>query len=338
MNQHVNHDALDIEDILIRAREIFRLEIIAAQKVAQRLERPFADTVQAILDAPGKVVLVGVGKSGLIAQKIAGTLRSTGVVSMFLHPNDAAHGDLGVVSEGDVVILISKSGETEEVRELIPAFRRRGVTLVAMVGEESSRIAQASDIWLDVGVEREACPVGLAPTSSTTVMMLMGDAIAAVLMQLRGFTQEDFAKNHPGGSLGKRLLLDVGDMMYSGELNPVCGPEAPMSDVLVLLTKSTLGGVNVADAEGKLLGIITDGDVRRGIQRLGEKFLQTPAKDVMTADPVHVHTSDKAIDALLLMENRPSQIHVMPVVDDDHKAVGMLRLHDLIRTGIRPDR
>lgn len=257
---------------------------------------------------------------------------------MFLHPNDAAHGDLGMVSEGDVVILISKSGETEEVRDLIPAFKRRGVTLVAMVGEESSRIAQASDIWLDVGVEREACPVGLAPTSSTTVVMLMGDAIAAVLMQLRGFTQEDFAKNHPGGSLGKRLLLDVGDMMYSGELNPVCGPETPMADVLVLLTQSTLGGINVADADGRLLGVITDGDVRRGIQKAGAKFLETPAKEIMTAEPVHVHTRDKAIDALLLMENRPSQINVLPVVDDDHKAVGMLRLHDLIRTGIRPDR
>jgi arabinose-5-phosphate isomerase len=329
---------LEVEDILIRAREIFRLEIIAAQKVAQRLGDSFAHTVQAILRSPGKLIFVGTGKSGLIAQKIAGTMRSTGIVAMFLHPNDAAHGDLGMVSEGDVVILISKSGETEEIRDLIPALKRRKVTLIAMVGEESSRIAQASDIWLDVGVEREACPVGLAPTSSTTVTMLVGDALAAVMMQLRGFTQEDFAKNHPGGSLGKRLLLAVGDMMYGGELNPVCGPDTLMRDVLILLTKSTLGGINVADESGKLLGIITDGDVRRGIQKTGAGFLDTAAREIMTANPVHVHTSDKAIDALLLMENRPSQIHVLPVVDDEHRAVGMLRLHDLIRAGIRPDR
>ena len=326
------------DDVLVRAREIFRLEIIAAQKVALRLNGQFVKAVKTILEAPGKIVFVGAGKSGLIAQKVAATLRSTGMVALFLHPNDAAHGDLGMVTDGDVVILISKSGETEEVRELIPALRRRNVTLIAMVGEESSRIAQLSDIWLDVGVEREACPVGLAPTSSTTVMLLMGDALAAVLMQLRGITQDDFAINHPGGSLGKRLLLAVGDMMYGGELNPVCGPDTPMSDVLVLLTKSTLGGINVVDADSKLLGIITDGDVRRGIQRLGEKFLQTPAKEIMTVDPVHVHHTDKAIDALLKMENRPSQIHVTPVVDDDHRAVGMIRLHDLIRAGIRPDR
>ncbi|MFH0881905.1 MAG: KpsF/GutQ family sugar-phosphate isomerase, partial [bacterium] len=289
--------SLNEDDVLVRAREIFRLEIIAEQKAAQRLNGQFVKAVRAILDAPGKIVFVGAGKSGLIAQKVAATLRSTGMVAVFLHPNDAAHGDLGMVTDGDVVILISKSGETEEVRELIPALRRRDVTLIAMVGVESSRIAQLSDIWLDVGVEREACPVGLAPTSSTTVMLLMGDALAAVLMQLRGITQDDFAINHPGGSLGKRLLLAVGDMMYGGELNPVCGPDTPMSDVLVLLTKSTLGGINVVGSEGQLLGIITDGDVRRGIQRLGAKFLQTPARDIMSADPVHVHTSDKAIDA-----------------------------------------
>jgi len=338
MKRDVEVATLNGEDILVRAREIFRLEIIAAQKVAQRLNGQFVEAIRLILEAPGKIIFVGAGKSGLIAQKVAATMRSTGLVALFLHPSDAAHGDLGMVAEGDVVILISKSGETEEVRDLIPAFKRSGAKLIAMVGEESSRIAQASDAWLDVGVEREACPIGLAPTSSTTVMLLMGDALAAVMMQLRGITQDDFAKNHPGGSLGKRLLLDVGDMMHGGELNPVCGTDTPMSDVVVLLTQSTLGGVNVVDGEGRLLGIITDGDVRRGIQRLGSMFLQSPAKDIMTKEPVHVHTSDKAIDALLLMENRPSQIHVMPVVDDDHKAVGMLRLHDLIRTGIRPDR
>ena len=326
-------------DIIARAQQIFDLEIDAARAVRDRIGESFIDTVHAILETNGKVILVGAGKSGVIAQKIAATLRSTGIVSLFLHPSDAAHGDLGMVADGDVAILISKSGETEEVRDLIPAMRRKHVTIIAMVGEESSRIARASDIWIDVGVEREACPIGLAPTSSTTVTMLVGDALSAVLMQLRGFSQEDFAKNHPGGSLGNRLLLDVSDLMHGGENNPVCHPETPMPEVLVALTRHALGGINVCDDKGCVAGLITDGDVRRGLQRLGDEFLHATAGDVMTANPTSVKASDKAIDALLLMENRPSQITVLPVVGDDGcSCVGMLRLHDLIRTGIRPSR
>jgi len=324
--------------ILIRGKEIFDLEIDAAIAVRNRLNGRFVEAVRAIHETKGKVILIGAGKSGLIASKVAATLRSTGVVAFFLHPSDAAHGDLGMVSEGDVAILISKSGETEEVRDLIPALRRRGAKLIAMVGEQLSRITAAADIWIDVGVEREACPIGLAPTSSTTVTMLMGDALAAVLMQLRGFTQQDFAKNHPGGSLGKRLLLDVGDMMYTGDDNPTCLPDTKMSEVLVELTHNALGGVTVINEEKHILGIVTDGDVRRGIQKFGGEFLNTAASEIMAADPVHVKSDDKAIDALLLMENRPSQITVLPVVDNDDKCVGMIRLHDLIRTGIRPGR
>lgn len=326
------------KDILERAREIFNLEIEASCAVRDRLNGRFVEAVQAILEARGKIILIGAGKSGLIAQKVAATLRSTGMVALFLHPGDAAHGDLGMVTEGDVVILISKSGETEELRDLIPALRRKKTLLIAMVGEESSRIAQAADIWLDVGVEREACPIGLAPTSSTTVTMLMGDALSAVLTQLRGISSEDFAKNHPGGSLGKRLLLDVSDMMHGGENNPVCSPDTPMSDVLVQLTRRALGGVNVTDGDGLLLGIVTDGDVRRGIQKLGGGLLTARALEIMTVNPTVVHDTDKAIDALLLMENRPSQITVLPVVNGDGVCVGMIRLHDLIRAGIRTGR
>lgn len=326
------------DTILDRAREIFNLEIDAACAVRDRLNGRFIKAVQAILDTRGKVIFVGAGKSGLIAQKVAATMRSTGVVALFLHPSDAAHGDLGMVTEGDVVILISKSGETEEVRDLIPALRRKKALLIAMVGEESSRIARAADIWLDVGVEREACPIGLAPTSSSTVTLLMGDALAAVLMQLRGVTSEDFAKNHPGGSLGKRLLLDVSDLMHGGENNPTCTPDAPMSEVLVLLTRRALGGVSVVDGDGKLLGVVTDGDVRRGIQKKSGDFLTAPAQEIMTANPIVAHADDKAIDALLLMENRPSQITVLPVVDKAGRCVGLIRLHDLIRTGIRTGR
>ena len=328
----------DGKDIIKRAREIFDLEIAAVEDVRDRLGEGFIDAVEAMLNASGKVILVGAGKSGLIASKVAATLRSTGVVALFLHPSDAAHGDLGMVSEGDVVILISKSGETEEVRYLVPALRRRGATLIAMVGVESSRLARAADIWIDVGVEREACPIGLAPTSSATVMMLMGDALTAVLMQLRGVTPDDFARNHPGGSLGKRLLLDAEDLMHAVDDSPVAGPETPMAEIVVQMTQRPLGGISIVDGDGSLLGIITDGDVRRGIQRFSKEFMSVSAREVMTPDPVHVHTHDKAIDALLLMENRPSQITVLPVVDDDNRCVGLLRLHDLIRAGLRPGR
>jgi arabinose-5-phosphate isomerase len=326
------------DNILKRAKEIFDQEINAAREVRDRLNGTFVEAIETLLNNEGKVIFVGAGKSGLIAQKVAATLRSTGIVALSLHPSDAAHGDLGMVSDGDVVILISKSGETEEVRDLIPALKRRGAILIAMVGEEASRIAKASDIWLDVGVEREACPIGLAPTSSTTVTLLMGDAIAAVLMQLRGFSSEDFAKNHPGGSLGKRLLLDVKDMMYSEEDNPTCPPEMMMSDVLIKLTHNSLGGISVIDITKNILGVITDGDVRRGIQKLGGDFLTAPAKDVMTLNPTTIRESEKAIDALLLMENRHRQINVLPVVDEKKRCVGMIRLHDLIRAGIRPGR
>jgi len=329
---------LTSNDIITRGKEIFSVELASAEKVKKRLGQSFADTIKAILESEGKVVLVGAGKSGVIAQKIAATMRSTGIVALFLHPSDAAHGDLGMVTEGDVVFLISKSGETEEVRELIPALRRKNATIIAMVGEEASRIARQADIWLDIGVEREACPIGLAPTSSTTVQMLMGDAINAVLMQLRGFTEEDFAKNHPGGSLGKRLLLDVSDLMHSAEDNPTCSPDKPMVDVIPELTRTALGGITVVDNSLAVLGIITDGDVRRGLERLGRDFPDAVAEEVMSVDPSTVYADEKAIDALLLMENRPSQITVLPVIDRESRCVGMLRLHDLIRAGLRPGR
>jgi arabinose-5-phosphate isomerase len=329
---------LTSNDIITRGKEIFSVELASAEKVKKRLGQSFVDTIHAILNSKGKVVLVGAGKSGLISQKIAATLRSTGIVALFLHPSDAAHGDLGMVTEGDVVFLISKSGETEEVRELIPALRRKKATIIAMVGEEASRIARQADIWLDIGVEREACPIGLAPTSSTTVQMLMGDAINAVLMQLRGFTTEDFAKNHPGGTLGKRLLLDVSDLMHGAEDNPTCGPDKPMIDVIPELTRTALGGITVVDNNQFVLGVITDGDIRRGIERLGHDFTDAVAEQVMTVDPSTVFSDEKAIDALLLMENRPSQIAVLPVVDRENRCVGMLRLHDLIRAGLRPGR
>ncbi len=325
-------------DIITRGKEIFSVELASAEKVRKRLGQSFVDTIDAIMNSNGKVVLIGAGKSGLIAQKIAATLRSTGIVALFLHPSDAAHGDLGMVTEGDIVFLISKSGETEEVRELIPALRRKNATIIAMVGEEASRIARQADIWLDIGVEREACPIGLAPTSSTTVTMLMGDAINAVLMQLRGFTEEDFAKNHPGGSLGKQLLLDVSDLMHGADDNPTCSPNTPMTDVLPQLTSTALGGVTVIDDKQHVLGIITDGDVRRGLEKLGRDFPDATAEQVMSVNPTCVFADEKAIDALLLMENRPRQITVLPVIDRDSKCVGMLRLHDLVRAGIRPGR
>ncbi|MBZ0266349.1 KpsF/GutQ family sugar-phosphate isomerase [bacterium] len=333
----MNHEDNSItrENILNRAKEIFNLEIQAAQAVADRLGDGFVATVKAFHENQGKVIFVGAGKSGIVGSKVAATLRSIGIVSLFLHPADAMHGDLGMVSPGDIVVLISKSGETDEVLDLIPMLKARKAKLIAMAGAEDSRLSRLADIWLDVSVEREACPIGLAPTSSTTVTMLMGDALAAVLMQIRGVTPDDFAKNHPGGMLGKRLTLAVSDLMYKGADNPTVLPDELMSDVLDKLTHTALGGVSVVDEKQSLLGIVTDGDVRRGIQNRASDFLETAVSDVMTKDPVHVHQDSKAIDALLIMENRPSQIMVLPVVNERQQCVGLLRLHDLIQAGLR---
>ena len=318
--------------------ELLRAESDAIAKAAARLQQDELERVLAILrDCKGKIILLGVGKSGIIAQKIAATMTSSGTAAIPLHPSDALHGGLGIVNSGDVVIMLSNSGETDELLELLPYLKRRGVPLVAIVGNVKSTIAQKSDAVIDASVDQEACPLNLAPTASTTVALAIGDALAMTLMRAKGLTEEDFASNHPAGQLGKRLNLRVGDLMHSGEANPTIADDASWMDIVATISQFGLGAVNVIDAEGKLAGIITDGDVRRSLQRIGPhdlEFANLSCDDLMTHNPVVAGPDMLAFDALHLMEDRPSQINVLPVVDENNLSVGLIRLHDIVRSGL----
>ena len=280
--------------------------------------------------AGGKVIVLGIGKSGKIGAKIAATLSSTGTPSLYVHPTEALHGDLGIVQESDVAIAISYTGNTEELVTLLPFFERRKVQVIGMGGNSASKLAQKCSIWIDVSVTEEACPHNLAPTTSTTVTLAVGDALAVALMKMRGFGAEDFAKNHPGGSLGRRLQLTVRDLMHDLKSAPTVTENASMDDVLKLSTQKKLGAVLVVEGT-KLVGLITDGDIRRALSKR-EAFFQLLAHDIMTRNPSTVTDSTLAFDALRLMEERESQISVLPVVDSQGQAMGILRIHDLVQT------
>jgi arabinose-5-phosphate isomerase len=285
---------------------------------------------QKSLSSGGKIVLTGVGKSGKIAQKIAATLCSTGSLAVYIHPTEGLHGDLGLVQSGDVVLALSNTGNTDEVVRLLPTLKNQGVAVVGMGGNLNSKLAESCDAWIDAEVENEACPHNLAPTTSTTLALALGDAIAITLMQLRGFDEKSFARNHPGGGLGKRLHLKVQDLMQSGKTLPLLGPTARMEQVIVVSTEKKLGAVLIVE-RNQLLGIITDGDLRRALQHK-EKFFSMTAEQVMTKNPVTADAQMMAQEALKLMEERPSQISVLPVVDSENNYQGLLRLHDLLRS------
>ena len=313
--------------------ELLRLEASAIERAADRLDQAsISRTIDLLSDCDSKVVVVGVGKSGVIAQKIAQTLTSTGTVAIFVHPSDALHGSLGVITGGDVVIALSNSGETDEIVALLPALALRTVPLIAIVGNTDSTLARKSDVVLDASVDKEACPLNLAPTTSTTVALAIGDAIAMTLMESRGLTAADFAANHPAGRLGKRLTMKVSDLMHE---SPNIAPDASWIEVVKAISKYSLGAVNVVNADGSLTGIVTDGDLRRTIERTGPESLSNlTAEQMMTAGPITAPREMLAYDALQLMENRPSQISVLPVVDGDGACVGLLRLHDIVRSGL----
>ena len=318
--------------------ELLRAEAEAIGKAASRLQPSDIDSVIGLLaKCSGKVVLLGVGKSGIIAQKIAATMTSSGTAALYLHPSDALHGGLGIVTADDVVIMLSNSGETGELLELLPYLKRRQVPLVAIVGNVKSSIAQRADAVIDASVDQEACPLNLAPTASTTVALAIGDALAMTLMQAKGLTETDFASNHPGGQLGKRLTLRVADLMHSGTENPTIGTDAAWMEIVSAITHFGLGAVNVIDGSGRLTGVITDGDLRRSLQRIGAgeiAFANIKCDDLMTRDPVVTNPEMLAFDALRLMEERPSQISVLPVVSGDGACVGLIRLHDIVRSGL----
>lgn len=313
--------------------ELLNLEAQAIRRAAEALDpQSVEDAVRVIGECEGKAIVMGVGKSGVIAQKIAQTMTSTGTVAVFVHPSDAMHGSLGAVSLGDVVIALSNSGETDELLAMLPALKRRKTPIVSIVGKPDSTLARASDVVLNAAVDKEAGPLSLAPTTSTTVALAIGDAIAMCLMEERGLTAEDFAANHPAGRLGKRLTVTVEMLMRE---SPDIRPETNWLDVVKAISKYSLGAVNVVDAEANLVGIVTDGDLRRTIERTApEKFAELTAADMMTRGPVTAERSMLAFDALRLMEDRPSQISVLPVVDADGKCCGLLRLHDLVQIGL----
>ena len=316
-----------------KVEEILRLEADAINAAATRLDTSNVErALELIRCCEGKVIVTGVGKSGVIAQKIAQTFTSTGTVSIFVHPSDALHGSLGVVKQGDVVLALSNSGETDEILAIMPALKKRGVAVITIVGNLNSTLARTSDVVLDASVDKEACPLNLAPTTSTTVALAIGDALAMTLMEARGLTAEDFAANHPAGRLGKRLTLRVESIMHE---SPNVTEDAGWLDVVKAISRHALGAVNVVDNAGKLIGIVTDGDLRRTIERTGPADLGgLDASAMMTRDPITASPEMLAYDALQLMENRPSQISVLPVVEADGKCVGLLRLHDIVKSGL----
>ena len=312
--------------------EILRLEAAAIENVASRIARDSVEpAVALILNCSSKAIVTRVGKSGVIAQKIAQTMTSTGTPAIFIHPSDAMHGGLGILAEGDVVLALSNSGETEELLAMLPAIARRDVALIALVGNAGSTLARSSTVVLEAAIDKEACPLNLAPTSSTTAALALGDAIAMTLMEAKGLTEADFAVNHPAGRLGRRLTMRVADLMQE---NPAVAPDAGWMEVVKAISTYALGAVNVVDESGGLLGIVTDGDLRRTIERTApEELAALTAESMMTANPIATSSDTLAFEALHIMEDRASQISVLPVVDGE-KCVGLLRLHDIVRSGI----
>ena len=324
------------EGHLAEIQQVLRIESDAIAQTATRLDKAQVERVVELLaQCRGKVVILGVGKSGIIGQKIAATMTSAGTAALYLHPSDALHGGLGIVQPDDVVIVLSNSGETDEIVAMLPYLKNRGVPIVAIVGNLKSTLASRSDAVLDASVDQEACPLNLAPTTSTTVALAIGDALAMTVMKVKGLTSDDFAVNHPAGRLGKRLTLRVGDLMHRDGENPTIQSGASWMEVVRALSKFGLGAVCVVDGDGCLAGIITEGDLRRAIERTSHDSLAAlTGDDFMTRKPVVATPELLAFDALRLMEDRPRQISVLPVVDGDEVCVGLIRVHDIVRSGL----
>ena len=320
------------DEIIQKGKEVIRIEAEAVANLAESINDQFVKAVNVISASKGRVVLTGMGKSGLIARKIVATLNSTGTAAIYLHPTDALHGDLGMVRKEDVVILISKSGNTQEIANLLPMLKRLGVKMIAMCSSEKSRLAHECDIFLNIGVKEEACPHDLAPTASTTATLAMGDALSVALLQKRNFTIEDFALLHPGGSLGKRLSLQISEIMIRGKHIPIVNEEAPLKDVIIEITSKRLGTTCVINYDGILTGIVTDGDLRRLLEKTLE-IKELKAKDVMTKQPKVLKESYLASFALQQMENY--KITTLIIVNEENKPVGIVHLHDLINLGLQ---
>lgn len=323
---------MTVDEIIQKGKDVIRIESEAVANLSGSINKEFAKTVNVIYKSKGRVVLTGMGKSGLIARKIVATLNSTGTAAIYLHPTDALHGDLGMVRKEDVVILISNSGNTEEVTNLLPMLKRLRVTMIAMCGNKKSLLGKECDIFLNIAVKEEACPHDLAPTASTTATLAMGDALAVALLEKRGFTAEDFAYLHPGGSLGKRLSLKISEIMIQGNSVPVVNESASIKDVILEITSKRLGTTCVVNSKGTLTGVITDGDLRRLLEKTME-IKDLTAKDIMTVNPKVMNDEYLASFALQQMEN--FKITAMIIIDDENKPIGIIHLHDLINLGLR---
>ena len=323
-----------MQAMLKHAQDVLRMEAEAILELVPRIDENFAAAVSLILECQGRTVITGMGKSGLIGRKMAATLASTGTPSFYLHPAEGIHGDLGMVTAADVVIALSNSGETGEVLNILPSLRRIGAKIIAMVGNANSTLGKNADVILDVGVSKEACPLGLAPTSSTTAALAYGDALALALLKKHNFTASQFAIFHPGGSLGRKLLLTVGNIMHKGDENPTVLADTTVQDALFVITDKGLGAVSVVDEQGIMQGVLTDGDIRRGLSK-GVDFLQRPVRELMTANPKTITQDKLAAQALHLMEsNKPKPITVLPVLDENRKVIGLLHMTDLVRQGV----
>jgi len=315
-----------------KAKRVLLIESDAIRALAERIGPEFVSAIKTLKDCQGKVVVTGLGKSGLVGQKISATFASTGTPSFFLHPAEGLHGDVGMLSKGDVVLALSNSGETEDVLELAPFFRRLSLPLIVMTGRMDSSLAKAADVALDVSVKEEACPYNLVPTASTTAMLAMGDALALALLEEKGFKPEDFAMLHPGGSLGKRLLLKVRDLMRAGSQLPVVAPKAAMKEVILSMSSKMLGHTVVA-TKGKIQGVISDGDLRRAIEKFPNLF-ELKAQDIMTRNPKRISPEALAAEALARMEKHSiTALLVAPDQDPDQLA-GIIHLHDLLKAGV----
>lgn len=318
------------EHALKLAREVLRIESEAVQEVAARLDSRLVEAIQLILHCKGRVVVTGMGKSGHIARKIASTFASTGTPAFFVHPGEASHGDLGMITDCDVVIALSNSGESSEIVTILPLIKRKNAHLIALTGKPESTLARAADVHLDVSVAREACPLNLAPTASTTAALALGDALAVALLDARGFSAEDFAQSHPGGALGRRLLILVSDIMRTGEHVPRASAAGTIKDALFEISRKGLGMTAVVGNQDSVIGIFTDGDLRRAFERgLG---LDTPLQQAMTLGPQTIAPERLAAEAVALMDEK--KINALLVVDANDALVGALNMHDLLRAGV----
>lgn len=316
---------------LEKAKEVLKIEAKAISNLISHINGDFKKAVDLVASCKGRVVVTGMGKAGIIGQKISATLSSTGSPSLFLHSAEAIHGDLGRVTKDDVVICLSNSGETEEVKSLLPILKKIGAKLISLTGNPKSSLAKFSDVVLDVSVEKEACPLGLAPTASTTAMLAMGDALSVCVQDIKGFKEKDFALFHPGGLLGKKLLLKVEDIMRKGNNNPVLKEDKKISEVLFAITRARAGAASLVDKKGRLTGIFTDGDLRRHLES-DSGLIKRKVKDLMTKNPTTINKDRLAVEAMRILQEK--RIDELPVVDNKYQPVGMLDVQDLLKAGL----